>query len=448
MKWKTEIKTRYVNMTIGDRTEQVEQKYEERIPVPPRDWDNISTKAAVGLVGLLTAIAIVWSTISIGTMLGGGVGFFAALLFDVAWTVCLILEWKSRFDYAKRAFPRRLGWALLFVTMLFIGWHGLEQGDVPLAVVGASVSLFAKVLWLGVMKHIDRELDPEHQKWVNAVISKANAQLAVAQVLRQVAQAEDAAVAHKLAIEMSRNGTVNVDQITPLSDPTLDHTGDNTQPALPAEYGHSSITPQRHGLYTRRVPESQYEEGTVEYDHTLFADVNRIHEPVVYFLRNGDRVKIGTSTSLGKRVQGLSLRLSDLVRVEYGGRGYEQALHRQFEDYRIGNTEWFLLEGDLAEYVGLEYDDSTGRYGHTAVTPPARTAATPQPSAATPPAHTVEADEVTTLGYDRESAIAEIVRMIKAGKGPSYNEAERLFGRPKSTVVGWVKAARKEASAE
>lgn len=66
-------------------------------------------------------------------------------------------------------------------------------------------------------------------------------------------------------------------------------------------------------------------------------------------------------------------------------------------------------------------------------------------STATPP-HTVDDSTVrTTEGYDRNTAVAEMVDMIRAGNGPSYNEAEKLFGRPKSTVVGWVKAARKEA---
>lgn len=206
VKFKTQIKTRFVEVNIGGHPEMVPQQYEEKVPVPPRDWDQISTKAGFGMVGVLTMISIVWSTVSIGSLLGGGIGFMAALLFDISWAVCLILEWKSRYDAKKRAFPRNLGWVLLAVTMVFIGWHGLQDGNLPLAVIGACVSLFAKVLWLGIMKHVDRDLSDDHRKWVEAQVSKAHAMMAVAEVQRQVARMQDDAAAHKLAIEWSRNG--------------------------------------------------------------------------------------------------------------------------------------------------------------------------------------------------------------------------------------------------
>lgn len=238
MKFKTKTRTKLVDFTLDGRTHQVAETYEEKIPVLPRDWDALATKVGVGLVGMLTLISVVWSTVGIGGLLGGGVGFLAALLFDISWAVCLILEWKARFNSKKRAFPRNLGWILLGVTMFFIGWHGFEKGNIPLAVVGACVSLFAKVLWLGIMKHVDRELDPDHQQWVNKVISEANARLAVAQVLRQVALAEDQAVALKLAIEASRRGTVSAEQV-PNTAPELFA---NTPPNSSDEFANSSNT--------------------------------------------------------------------------------------------------------------------------------------------------------------------------------------------------------------
>lgn len=213
MKFKTRVTRDTKEITIDGRTETVPVEKVEKIPLIPRDWDTLTTYAAFALVGVLTMVAIVWSTISIGSLLGGGVGFMAAILFDISWAVCLILEWKARFDSTKRKFPRNLGWALLLVTMFFIGWHGVEQDNIPLAVVGSAVSLFAKVLWLAIMRFVDRELTPDHQAWVNAVISKSNAQLAVAEVLRQVAMADDRAVALKLAIEHNRTGIVGIEQV-------------------------------------------------------------------------------------------------------------------------------------------------------------------------------------------------------------------------------------------
>lgn len=185
-------------------TVMVEETREHLVPALPRDWDVIAVRVATGLVLALTAVSVAWSTWSIGSLLRGGIGYAAATIFDIAWAVCLILEWLARFDATKRAFPRRLGWVLLVVTMAFIGWHGLDVGQPGMAVVGAAVSLFAKTLWLGVMKHIDRELSSADQAWVEAQVSDAHARMAVAVVRRQVARLEDRAAREMLAMEAAR----------------------------------------------------------------------------------------------------------------------------------------------------------------------------------------------------------------------------------------------------
>ncbi|MGH7733384.1 MAG: hypothetical protein ACREOE_06700, partial [Gemmatimonadales bacterium] len=193
MKWTTR-KVEYMgDHTVEGITSEIPRTREVPVPVLPRDWDTISTRVATGLVMALTLVSVVWSTWSIGSLMGGGLGYGAAVVFDLAWAVCLILEWKARFDPAKRTFPRRLGWLLLLATMAAIAAHGLVENNVGMALAGAAVSLFAKVLWLGVMKHIDRELSPDDQAWVTAQISAANAKMAVAQVRRQAARVEDLA---------------------------------------------------------------------------------------------------------------------------------------------------------------------------------------------------------------------------------------------------------------
>jgi hypothetical protein len=75
------------------------------------------------------------------------------------------------------------------------------------------------------------------------------------------------------------------------------------------------------------------------------------HAPVVYFVRNGNRVKIGYTQSLRNRIGRLSLRPKDLVRVEHGGATHERSLHERFAAYRIGDTEWFELRGEVADHV-------------------------------------------------------------------------------------------------
>lgn len=204
VRYGTETRTKKVTVMVDGKPNEVEVTYEAKVPKAPLDWDTISTRVGVGLVGTLTCVSVVWSTLAIGDLLGGGVGFAAAAMFDISWAVCLILEWKARYDETKRTFPRALGWVLLGVTMFFIGWHGVQHKDIPLAVVGASVSLFAKILWLGLMKHIDRELSPAHKAWVRQQTSEAHAKLALAQIRRQVARQEDAAARELLALESAR----------------------------------------------------------------------------------------------------------------------------------------------------------------------------------------------------------------------------------------------------
>lgn len=75
------------------------------------------------------------------------------------------------------------------------------------------------------------------------------------------------------------------------------------------------------------------------------------HEPVVYFLTNGDRAKIGTSTNITARVGTLSLRRSNAVLLLQGGHDLENALHQHFECDRIAKTEWFVFSPRIQDYI-------------------------------------------------------------------------------------------------
>lgn len=75
------------------------------------------------------------------------------------------------------------------------------------------------------------------------------------------------------------------------------------------------------------------------------------HRPVVYIVKNGDRVKIGTSQNLRTRMQHLSLRPHDVLCVLDGGRPLERAMHRRFFKDRVGSTEWFELGEDLSLFI-------------------------------------------------------------------------------------------------
>lgn len=71
---------------------------------------------------------------------------------------------------------------------------------------------------------------------------------------------------------------------------------------------------------------------------------------VVYYIRFGDRVKIGTTTHLRNRLS--AIPHDEVMAVEAGGRGVEQARHRQFAKLRI-TGEWFRYEGALKEFLDL-----------------------------------------------------------------------------------------------
>lgn len=75
------------------------------------------------------------------------------------------------------------------------------------------------------------------------------------------------------------------------------------------------------------------------------------HPAVVYFLTNGDRVKIGTSTNITARVVALALRKGNAALLLQGGYDLEEALHIRFEADRIGRTEWFVLSGQIRDYI-------------------------------------------------------------------------------------------------
>lgn len=78
------------------------------------------------------------------------------------------------------------------------------------------------------------------------------------------------------------------------------------------------------------------------------------HEPLVYFIRNGNRVKIGYTTNLAARVAALTLTLRFVVLTLDGGRDLETIMHRRFAAERLEGTEWFVYSRRLREYIESE----------------------------------------------------------------------------------------------
>ncbi|BBC35262.1 hypothetical protein SGFS_065560 [Streptomyces graminofaciens] len=75
------------------------------------------------------------------------------------------------------------------------------------------------------------------------------------------------------------------------------------------------------------------------------------HADVVYFVLNGNRVKIGTTANLRNRVRALSLPSSNVIAVVPGGRSREAELHAALSHLRVGRTEWFAFDPSVADLI-------------------------------------------------------------------------------------------------
>lgn len=77
-----------------------------------------------------------------------------------------------------------------------------------------------------------------------------------------------------------------------------------------------------------------------------------------YYMRIGNRVKIGYSTNLDLRMR--TFNPEELLATEPGGRVREAALHRQFASLRTAG-EWFRYESPLVEHVEQVKKNQAGR---------------------------------------------------------------------------------------
>jgi hypothetical protein len=108
------------------------------------------------------------------------------------------------------------------------------------------------------------------------------------------------------------------------------------------------------GMAEQQRPEWTSGAGLVASAAAVPADLDGPHDEIVYFLVNGDRVKIGRTINLAVRVKALALPRSGVALVLQGGRSLETALHDHFAAYRVEASEWFRLEGPLVEYVAAK----------------------------------------------------------------------------------------------
>lgn len=79
-----------------------------------------------------------------------------------------------------------------------------------------------------------------------------------------------------------------------------------------------------------------------------FHGIEYLGGEVVYYMRVGNRVKIGTTANLGMRLR--TINPEELMATEPGGPGHERHRHAEFRALRT-NGEWFRLESPLTEHI-------------------------------------------------------------------------------------------------
>jgi hypothetical protein len=95
-----------------------------------------------------------------------------------------------------------------------------------------------------------------------------------------------------------------------------------------------------------RVARSVADKALADHERTL----NRETTDVVYYLRVGDLVKIGTTNNLKRRLRAYPPGTVVLA-TETGSFQREAQRHEQFADYLAERKEWFTLGPDLIKHI-------------------------------------------------------------------------------------------------
>jgi hypothetical protein len=92
--------------------------------------------------------------------------------------------------------------------------------------------------------------------------------------------------------------------------------------------------------------------------HAVAARPPRPRQPVVYFVRCGDLIKIGTTICLPSRLDTFATDAPhppEVLLVVAGGRTEERQVHALFADERV-RGEWFRPSGRLMRFIGDRLD--------------------------------------------------------------------------------------------
>lgn len=230
---------------------------------------------------------------------------------ELLWLWTLVWEWIYRDNRFRARSARRFRWialALYFPTLIAADWEAGSPRNSLTALITIGLFLMGWKAWM-----YSNALHPEDQKVIDEIVDQQE------ELLRQ--RFED-------DVKRRRDARLRA---------AIARVSGHAAPTIPIETAAERDLP----AVTWTVP-------------------NGRHDPVVYFLRNGNRIKIGTTTDLRQRIRRLSLRTEDIVLLIAGDRAAEQVLHRAFAQLRVGNTEWFRLAEPLTSFIAEKVASRTG----------------------------------------------------------------------------------------
>lgn len=423
-------------VTRNGRTHYVE----EPAALPPLTPDEIIMRGVGAATAVVVTGALVWSTVSVGAMLAqlapAWAAYMIAGVFDLAWIVAMAMEFVLRFEPGRQKVPKTIGWLALLASMGAIFTHGALLDKPWIGAFGALVSALAKGLWWLLMFVTTRRLDRDTQAWLTLELGEIHARRAEQNALAKVRREREKYALDQPAELPQLTVHRSADHPTPEAEPAALPTPDKRQPL--------------------REPAGPVGEEIEDIDDLL----SQHHAPVVYFLRNGTRVKIGTTRNLRPRIARLALRPDNVVRVEHGGQDYEQSLHARFDDYRVGNTEWFELRGELAAYLGLDeaqpleltaqFVEPTAHLAAPSLPGGGLSTVSTQASMSEPAAQAAEPEaqsfgfsaHLTAQSAQRAKALARVAELLAQDRGITSDQVKEELGVSPATAKRYLREAR------
>lgn len=209
--------------TITETVHGVDVAYDVPDTAPvvrlPFNLDGLLRRALFAVAVAMTAVAIVWGTVAIGSMLAllapAWAAYLVAGVFDAGWAACLIAEWILRYDSKRAETPRNAGIALLAVSMAAIITHGALSGPWGwiIGIIGALVSAAAKGVWAIGMHTIRIKLEPKYEAYLRTRQQQSGTEQALALGERDRLLTEDRTVALRLALEDRRPAPAPVAEV-------------------------------------------------------------------------------------------------------------------------------------------------------------------------------------------------------------------------------------------